>query len=72
MFLDQGLEERHSQHLAFSFIDAKGKILVNVLPEQVPAQESAAAVRFHEQLDGGFFLRLAAEYLRDDALSSPR
>ena len=41
---------------------------MNVLSEQVPAQERAAAVRLHEELDGRLFLRLAAEDLGDDAL----
>ncbi len=68
VFLDQGLEERHAEHLAFTFIDAGGEIFVNVFAEGVPAEESAAAVGFHEQLDGCFLLGLAAEDLGDDTL----
>ena len=41
---------------------------MDVVAEQVAVQERAAAVRLHEQLDGRFLLRLAAEDLGDDAL----
>ena len=40
---------------------------MDVVAEQVAVQERAAAVRLHEQLDGRFLLRLAAEDLGDDA-----
>ena len=40
---------------------------MHVVAEHVAVQERAAAVRLHEQLDGGFFLRFAAEDLGDDA-----
>ncbi len=52
----------------FAFVDAGGEVLVDVVAEQVAVQERPAAVRLHEQLDGGFLLRLAAEDLGDDAL----
>ena len=33
VFLDQRLEERHAEHFAFAFVDARGKILVHVVAE---------------------------------------
>ena len=41
---------------------------MDVVAEQVAVQERPAAVRLHEELDGRFLLRLAAEDLGDDAL----
>ena len=67
VLLDQGLEERHAEHLTLSFIDARGKILMNVLSEQVAPKERPASVGLHEELDRRLFLRLAAEDLGDDA-----
>ena len=37
-------------------------------PKLWPCEERAAAVRLHEELDGGMLLRFAAEDLGDDAL----
>src|SRR5437870_12862111 len=68
VFLDQRLEESQAEDFAFPFVDAGGEILVDVVAEQMAAQERSAAVRLHEQLDGGLFLGLAAEDLGDDAL----
>ena len=44
---------------------------MNLVAENVTVQKSPAAVRFHQNFDGGFFLRLAAENLGDDALHFP-
>ena len=41
---------------------------MDVVAEQMAREERPAAVRLHEQLDGRFLLRLAAEDLGDDAL----
>ena len=35
VLLDQRLEERHAEHLAFAFVDARGQELVDVVAEQV-------------------------------------
>ena len=40
VLLDQRLEERHAEHLAFALIDAGGEILVDVVAEEVPVQEA--------------------------------
>src|SRR6266404_4779256 len=68
VLLDERLEERHAEHFALALVDARGEELVDVVAEEMAVQEGAAAVRLHEQLDGGFLLRLAAEDLGDDAL----
>src|SRR6185436_14127366 len=52
----------------FPFVDAGGEVLVDVVAKDVAVQERTSAVRFHAELDGGFFLRLAAENFGDDAL----
>src|SRR5438552_2156522 len=67
MLFDERLEERHAEHLAFAFVDARGEVFVDLVAEEVPAQERSAAMRLHEQFDGGFLLGLAAEDLGDDA-----
>src|SRR5438874_9219730 len=56
----QRLEESQAKDLALAFVDAWGEILVDVVAEQMATQERSAAVRLHEQLDGGLFLGLAA------------
>ncbi len=65
--LDQRLEEAHAEHLAFALVDAGGEVLVHVVAEHVTVQERAAAMRLHEELDHGLFLRFAAEDLGDRA-----
>ena len=67
VLLDQRLEEAHAEHLAFALVDAGGQVLVHVVAEHVAVQERAAAVRLHEELDHGLFLRFAAEDLGDRA-----
>ena len=67
MNFDERLEEGHAEHFAFALVDTRGEEVVNVVAEQVPFQERSSAVRLHEQLDGRFFLRFAAEDLGDDA-----
>ncbi len=68
MLLDQRLEERHAEHLAFALVDARGEEVIDVVAEEMALEEGAAAVRLHEQLDGRLFHGLAAENLGDDAL----
>ncbi len=75
MLLHEGFEEGHGQHLSFAFVDAGGEVFVAVVAEQMAVQERAAAVRLHQEFDGGFFLCFAAEYLGDRAFHfaiSPR
>ena len=62
------LKKPIAEHLAFALVDAGRQVLVDVVAEQVAVQERPAAVRLHEQLDGGVLLRFAAEDLGDDAL----
>src|SRR5262249_45243620 len=66
--LDQRLEEGHAEHLALALVDARGQEVVQVVAEQVALEEGPAAVGLHEQVDGGFLHRLAAEDLGEDAL----
>src|SRR5206468_11862852 len=68
MLLHQRLEERHAEHFAFTLVDERREILVYVVAEEMAMEKRPAAVRLHEQLDGGLFLRLAAEDLGDDTL----
>src|SRR4051794_41082714 len=68
MFLDQRFEEGQPQDLALALVDTGSEIIVNVFAEQVALEERAAAVGFHEQLDGRFLHGLATEDLGDDAL----
>ena len=65
--LTSDLKNAIAEHFAFALVDAGGQVLVHVVAEHVAVQERAAAVRLHEQLDGGFLLRFAAEDLGDDA-----
>src|SRR5438034_7282140 len=68
MLLHQRLEERHAEHFAFTLVDERREIVVHVIAEEMAMEKRPAAVRLHEQLDGGLFLGLAAEDLGDDAL----
>ena len=65
--LHQRLEERQAEHLALALVDARGQVVVDVVAEEVALEERPAAVRLHEQLDGRFLQRLAAEDLGDHA-----
>ena len=65
--LHERLEEAHGEHFAFAFVDAGGQVLVDVVAEVVAVEERAAAVRLHEEFDGGVLLRFAAEDFGDDA-----
>src|SRR5437763_774441 len=67
VLLDERFEERHAEHFAFAFVDARGQIFVDIIAEEMAVQERTAAVRFHEQLDGRFLLGFTAKNLRDDA-----
>src|ERR1051326_8325018 len=44
VFLDQRLEERQPEDLAFAFVDAGGQVLEEVLGEHVSAEERSPAV----------------------------
>src|SRR5262245_3215526 len=68
VLLEQRLEERQPQNLALAFVDARSEEVVNVVAEKVPLEERPAAMGFHEELNGRFLHRLAAENLGDDAL----
>ena len=68
VMLHERLEEAHAEHFAFALVDARGEVLVDVVAEAVAMQERAAAVRLHEELDGGMLLCFAAKDLGDDAL----
>src|SRR5262245_24371609 len=68
VLLDERFEERHAEHLAFAFVEARREKLVHMVAEEMAMKERTAAVRLHEKLDRGFLLRFTAEYLGDDAL----
>src|SRR5258708_14424696 len=67
MLLDQGFEESQPQDLSLAFINARGEEIVDVVAEDVPLEKRPATMRFHEEFDGRFLLRLAAEDLGNDA-----
>ena len=67
MLFDERLEERQAQHFAFAFIDAWRQVFVHLIAKHVAMQERTPAMRLHEEFDGRFFLRFAAEDLGDDA-----
>src|SRR5262245_44319506 len=68
VLFDERFEEGHAQHFALPLINARSEEFVDVVAEHVPFEERAAAVRFHEQINGRFFLSFAAKDLGDDAL----
>ncbi len=67
MLLHERLEEGHAEHFAFAFVNAGGQKFVDVIAQHVAVQEGTAAVGFHEQVDGGFFLGFATKDFGDDA-----
>ena len=70
--LTSDLKKAIAEHFAFAFVDARGQVLVDVVAEQVAVQEGPAAVRFHEQLDGGFLLASLPKILATMHSISPR
>src|SRR5262249_43011608 len=71
VLLDQRLEKSQAEHFPFTPVNAGSQIIVNVVAQEMALEKRAAAVGFHEQLDGGFFEGFTAENLGDNALQLP-
>src|SRR5205807_980223 len=61
VLLDERLEEGQAEHFALALVDARRQEIIDVVAKDVALEERPAAVRLHEQLDGGFLQCLAAE-----------